>query len=147
MALTDYRRLRLRGLQLCRRDPVAAWREQSARQEAVSPGWLQVSSLRILGEDTDLTVDVSARPWINADGRENLPDGEVYTSPLELATDGHIAFTLDAPFNGTDVARRPAVVRERPRRPQEATRATPTCSRCWTSTTAPAAGRGRVRAE
>ena len=45
-----------------------------------------VSSLRIVAEGTDLTVDVSGRPWISADGRENMPDGEVYTSPHELAT-------------------------------------------------------------
>ena len=60
--------------------------------------------LRILGEDTDLTIDVSGRLWMNADGHQNFPDGEVFTSPVEVATHGHIAFSLDAPYNGNDVA-------------------------------------------
>ena len=59
--------------------------------------------LRIVGEDTDLTIDVSDRRWMNADGHQNFPDGEVYTSPIEAATRGHIAFSLDAPYNGNDV--------------------------------------------
>ena len=41
---------------------------------------------------------------MNADGHQNFPDGEVFTSPVEVATHGHIAFSLDAPYNGNDVA-------------------------------------------
>ena len=41
---------------------------------------------------------------MNADGHQNFPDGEVFTSPVETATRGHITFSLDAPYNGNDVA-------------------------------------------
>ncbi len=85
-------------------DPVAFWKAQSARQAGIAERLDQVRELRILGADTDLTLDVSGRRWMNADGHQNFPDGEVYTSPVETATRGHISFSLDAPYNGNDVA-------------------------------------------
>jgi aminopeptidase len=85
-------------------DPIAFWEQQSSRQAVIAERLSDVRELRILGEDTDLTLDVSGRRWMNADGHQNFPDGEVFTSPVEAATRGHIAFSLDAPYNGNDVA-------------------------------------------
>jgi aminopeptidase len=85
-------------------DPIAFWQKQSARQAGIAERLGQLRELRIVGEDTDLTIEVSGRRWMNADGHQNFPDGEVYTSPIETATTGHIAFSLDAPYNGNDVA-------------------------------------------
>jgi aminopeptidase len=85
-------------------DPIAFWQAQSERQDRIAKRLGQVRQLRIVGEDTDLRLDVSGRKWMNADGRQNFPDGEVFTSPIEGATEGHIAFSLDAPYNGNDVA-------------------------------------------
>jgi aminopeptidase len=84
-------------------NPIAFWEAQSARQAQIAERLQQVRELRILGEDTDLTIDVSGRLWMNADGHQNFPDGEVFTSPVEVATHGHIAFSLDAPYHGNDV--------------------------------------------
>jgi aminopeptidase len=83
-------------------DPVAYWRGQSHRQAEVIGRLAGVSELRIVAEDTDLTLDVSGRTWQNADGRENFPDGEVYTSPLHERTRGHIAFSFDATYHGRE---------------------------------------------
>ena len=85
-------------------DPIAFWRSQSARQQAIIERLSTVHELRIVAEDTDLTVDVGGRIWLNADGRENFPDGEIYTSPVETATRGHIAFSFDATYLGRDIA-------------------------------------------
>ena len=59
--------------------------------------------LRVVGPDTDLRLDVSGRRWIAADGDQNLPDGEVFTSPIEEATTGEIRFTFPAIFLGREV--------------------------------------------
>lgn len=83
-------------------DPVAFWRAQSERQAAVIERLSSVSELRIVAEDTDLTLDVSGRPWINADGHENFPDGEVFTSPHHERTSGHITFSFDATYHGRE---------------------------------------------
>ena len=38
---------------------------------------------RIVGDGTDLTLGVEGRTWVPSDGRENFPDGEVFTGPIE----------------------------------------------------------------
>ena len=52
-----------------------------------------VRELRIVGPDTDLRLGVAGRTWIAADGRFNMPDGEVFTSPIETETEGEIRFS------------------------------------------------------
>ena len=63
----------------------------------------RVRELRIVGPDTDLKVVVEGRTWKAADGKLNMPDGEVFTSPVETATEGEIRFTLPALFQGREV--------------------------------------------
>ncbi|HUZ83184.1 MAG TPA: aminopeptidase, partial [Gaiellales bacterium] len=84
-------------------DPIVFWRDQSARQKRVIEVLSQVSELRIVARDTDLRLQVEGRRWENADGRMNFPDGEVFTSPDAAATEGHISFSFDAPYNGREV--------------------------------------------
>jgi aminopeptidase len=104
MSLTEWEDFVFGAGHLLDPDPIAFWQQQSARQATIAERLGGLRELRIVGEDTDLTIDVSGRRWMNADGHQNFPDGEVYTSPVETATTGHIAFSLDAPYNGNDVA-------------------------------------------
>ena len=59
--------------------------------------------LRILGPDTDLRLSVDGRSWISAEGTYNMPDGEVFTSPVETATEGEIRYTFPAIYHGREV--------------------------------------------
>jgi aminopeptidase len=81
-------------------DPVAAWRAVSERQQKVIERLDGVAELRFVAADTDLTVNVAGRTWMNADGHQNFPDGEIYTSPDETATKGHVTFSFDAAYDG-----------------------------------------------
>jgi aminopeptidase len=103
MSLTEWEDFVYSAGHLLDPNPIAFWEAQSARQAEIAERLQQVRELRILGEDTDLTIDVSGRLWMNADGHQNFPDGEVFTSPVEVSTRGHIAFSLDAPYHGNDV--------------------------------------------
>jgi len=104
MSLSEWEDFVYRAGHLDDPDPIAFWREQSKRQAAVAERFTGVREIRILAEDTDLVLDVADRIWDNADGHKNFPDGEVYTSPVESATRGHIAFSFDATYMGNDVA-------------------------------------------
>ena len=46
---------------------------------------------------------MAGRTWINCAGRENFPDGEIFTGPVETETEGHIRFTYPAVHQGTEV--------------------------------------------
>ena len=104
MSLSDWEDFVYRAGHLNDADPIAFWREQSARQAKIAERFAGVREIRILAEDTDLVLDVAGRTWDNADGHKNFPDGEVYTSPVEGGTRGHIAFSFDATYMGNDVA-------------------------------------------
>ncbi|MGH2885583.1 MAG: aminopeptidase, partial [Solirubrobacteraceae bacterium] len=83
-SLDDYTAFVNRALFLDRPDPVAAWRELSARQQRLVDRLNSAGEIRIEeAEGTDLTLRVDGRTWMNSDGRRNMPSGEVFTGPLE----------------------------------------------------------------
>jgi aminopeptidase len=84
-------------------DPAAHWQLVAASLRAQADQLESVRELRILGPDTDLVVAVEGRKWIAADGRYNMPDGEVFTSPVETETQGTIRYTFPAIYHGREV--------------------------------------------
>jgi aminopeptidase len=84
-------------------DPVASWRRVRERQQ-VLVDWLQdKKEVRIVGPDTDLRVGVAGRTWINCFGDCNMPDGEVYTGPVETEVNGTVRFSYPAIYEGREV--------------------------------------------
>ena len=59
-------------------------------------------TIKITGKDTDLTLSVEGRTWENCCGYRNMPDGEVFTSPVETSADGVIFFDIPTTFNGVE---------------------------------------------
>jgi aminopeptidase len=84
-------------------DPVAFWQSTSAALDARARELSGMRELRIVGPDTDLRLVVDGRAWRGADGKLNMPDGEVYTSPVEDGTSGEVRFTFPAIFSGRQV--------------------------------------------
>jgi len=84
-------------------DPVARWREFGERIDRIAGFLASKRQLRVVSDGTDLRLNVEGRAWISAKGRENLPDGEVFTAPLETSVDGEIRFTYPAVFNARQV--------------------------------------------
>jgi aminopeptidase len=56
--------------------------------------------IRIEGPGTDLRFSVEGRRWIVADGRTNMPDGELMTAPVTETIDGVITFENPAVLGG-----------------------------------------------
>ena len=84
-------------------DPVAAWRGFAEKLGAVADRLSGVRTLRVLAEDTDLTVGVAGRTWVPCNGERNFPDGEVFTGPIETETTGDVRFSFPAIFSGREV--------------------------------------------
>jgi aminopeptidase len=103
LATEDFAEFVYAACKLYEPDPVAAWREQSARQQRLIDWLAGKRELRLRGPDTDLTVSVEGRTWINADGTSNFPDGEIFTGPVEAATEGHIRFSYPVVTQGREV--------------------------------------------
>ena len=84
-------------------DPVSHWEAVSVELNARARELEGFRELRVLGPDTDLSFVVEGRSWLAADGKLNMPDGEVFTSPVESETEGEIRFTFPAIFGGRAV--------------------------------------------
>ena len=90
-------------------DPVAEWRKIRDRQERVREYLQQRRELRFRapardghdGTDLRVNVDPSKSVWINCCGKENFPDGEVFTGPQGV--EGHVNYTFPAVYGGREV--------------------------------------------
>lgn len=103
MSLDDYEDFVFRACHVLDDDPVGHWRRIGEQLQTRAAELGSVRELRIVGEDTDLTVGVEGRSWRAAHGRQNVPDGEVYTSPVETAINGTIRFGFPAVVAGREV--------------------------------------------
>jgi aminopeptidase len=103
MSLEDYEDFVFRACHVLDDDPVEHWRQVGERLQSRAEELSSIRELRIVGEDTDLTVVVDGRTWRAAYGRQNVPDGEVYTSPVETGVNGTIRFGFPAVFGGREI--------------------------------------------
>ena len=104
MSLSEYEDFVFHAGLLDRDDPVAEW-EALGKTYARLADWLdERREIRIVGDGTDLTLGVAGRTWVPCDGRENFPDGEVFTGPVETKVDGVIRFTYPASYAGRRVS-------------------------------------------
>jgi aminopeptidase len=83
-------------------DPIGEWKKISERQQRLADFLNGAKEVRVIGKDTDLKVGVEGRRWINCDGHENFPDGEVFTGPIEDATEGTIRYSFPAVHHGRE---------------------------------------------
>jgi len=84
-------------------DPLAHWREVSVQLNDRARELNAFTEFRVVGPDTDLRFNVTGREWLAADGKLNMPDGEIFTSPVETETEGEIRFSFPAIFQGRGV--------------------------------------------
>ena len=59
--------------------------------------------IRIVGPDTDLSPGVEGRVWEPAAGTHNMPDGEIFTAPIEDSANGHISYEFPAIYQAREV--------------------------------------------
>jgi aminopeptidase len=57
----------------------------------------------VKGPDVDLSLSIDGRTFINADGENNMPSGEIFTSPVEDSANGWIKFTYPAIMSGREM--------------------------------------------
>ncbi|MCD6568208.1 MAG: aminopeptidase [Dehalococcoidia bacterium] len=84
-------------------DPVGYWRRFSSWQQKIV-NWLSGKKrIHVVGPGTDLSLNIDGRLFVNCDGRYNMPDGEVFTGPVEDSVEGHVYFSYPAVYGGREV--------------------------------------------
>ena len=85
-------------------DPVASWKATRDLNQGIIDWLAGRRTVHLSGPGTDLTVGIEGRTWINCDGLENFPDGEVFTGPEENRVDGHVTFSYPVVTGGREIA-------------------------------------------
>jgi len=84
-------------------DPLGYWQNFSARQQKIVD-WLKgKQQVHLIGPETDLRLSVEGRSFINCDGHRNMPDGEIFTGPVENSIEGYVHFSYPAIYGGREV--------------------------------------------
>lgn len=79
------------------------WEETSREMSVIRDRLDTHSDIRIVGQETDLYAETRGRVWAVASGKNNMPCGEVYTSPVEDTVEGRIWFDIPFLYQGTVV--------------------------------------------
>jgi aminopeptidase len=84
-------------------DPVAYWKAKAAEQQRLV-NWLKGKErIEVKGEHVDLTLSIKDRVFINADGKKNFPDGEIFTGPVRESVNGWVRFSYPAIYQSREV--------------------------------------------
>ena len=77
-------------------DPVAYWQGVQEEQRRIAERIEGHDKVEVCGPNADLTLSIKGRKFRNACGQHNMPDGEIYTGPVEDSLNGWVRFTYPA---------------------------------------------------
>lgn len=84
-------------------NPIQSWQNLAKWQAKIIDYLSTKDQIRVVAQDTDLTMRTKGRTWVNCDGKVNFPDGEVFTGPIENSVNGKIRFTFPGIYMGREI--------------------------------------------
>jgi aminopeptidase len=103
MSLADYTGFVYEAGKLNEADPVAFWRAEGKKQEELI-AWLKGRKQVVLkGSNIDLALSIDGRAFAKSDGLYNFPDGEIFTSPVDVTARGWVRFKYPGIYDGQEV--------------------------------------------
>lgn len=102
MDLFSYTDFVKKSLFLDKENPINEWKKLKEEQERLINILNSVKEVKVIGEETNLSLSIEGRKWLNSWGDQNLPGGEVYTSPVEDSVNGQIKFTFPGLYLGKE---------------------------------------------
>jgi aminopeptidase len=80
------------------------WKAMDSFQERLKERLDRAHKIRIVGQDTDISFAIRGRQAVKCTGKRNMPDGEIYLSPLERSANGYVRFEFPAIYNDREVS-------------------------------------------
>jgi aminopeptidase len=103
MSLREYEDFVFGAVHAQEADPIAYWRSTVAAQQQAIDFLANKSQVVLRGPNVDLTLSIRGRTFENATGVYNMPDGEIFTGPVEDSVNGWVKFTYPAISGGVAV--------------------------------------------
>ena len=80
------------------------WAKKKKEMERIARIFEKGDLVEIRGKDTELKLRIKGRKFVVACGECNMPDGEIFTAPLENSLEGRIYFEFPALHGGREVS-------------------------------------------
>ncbi len=104
MSLSEYADFVFNAGKLNAKNPVAEWKKLATSQQRLCDYLNRGKEMHIRAPGgTDIRFGIKGRNWINCGGHQNFPDGEVFTGPIENATEGVVRYSFPAVHHGREV--------------------------------------------
>ena len=103
MSLKDYEDFVFGAIHANADDPIAFWKGTAAGQQKAIDFLANKSVVTLRGPNVDLTLSIKGRTFNNSTGIYNMPDGEIFTGPVEDSVNGWVKFTYPAIYGGVAV--------------------------------------------
>ena len=103
MSLQEYEDFIFGAVHTNEDDPIAFWQSVKEKQQSAVDYMKGKSQVVLRGPNVDMTLSVKGRTFMNSYGTFNMPDGEIYTGPVEDSVDGWVKFTYPANYGGVSV--------------------------------------------
>lgn len=84
-------------------DPITAWKQAAVYQDRLIEFLKGKKRMEVRGPNIEMELSIEGRTFLNADGTSNMPDGEIFTGPVEDSVNGWVNFTYPALFHGHEV--------------------------------------------
>jgi aminopeptidase len=79
------------------------WQKEIETMRGLKKMLDETDEVRLIGEDTDLTMSIKGRTAVVGGPNHNVPGGEVFTAPCDDSAHGEIYFDLPAIVHGKEV--------------------------------------------
>lgn len=103
MSLEEYEAFVYKATFADQADPVAEWKKLGVMQQAKIDWLVGKKQVVLKGPNIDLSLSIADRVFINCQGERNMPDGEIFTGPVEDSVNGWVRFSYPSIVQGRAV--------------------------------------------
>ena len=103
MSLKEYEDFVFGAVHAYEDDPIAFWKSTATGQQKAIDFLADKNLVTLRGPNVDLTLSIQGRTFSNSTGTHNMPDGEIFTGPVEDSVTGWVKFTYPAIYQGVAV--------------------------------------------
>jgi aminopeptidase len=100
MSLSNFEDFVYRACHADQADPLAYWHKVETSQKKIIERIEGHDQVVLRGPNVDLSLSIKGRKFLNAAGKSNMPDGEVFTGPVEDTLNGFVRFSYPAIYSG-----------------------------------------------
>ncbi|RPJ21421.1 MAG: aminopeptidase [Chloroflexi bacterium] len=103
MSLKEYEDFVFGAVHAHEADPITYWKGTAAGQQKAIDWLAGKHEVVLRGPNVDLALSILGRKFMNSVGLFNMPDGEIFTGPVEDSANGWVKFTYPAIYGGVAV--------------------------------------------